>query len=50
MLSSELFQIMTVGQEYFRQVDNYIDMTGMIFMYLYSTTTPNNEWDEELDK
>lgn len=50
MLSSEIFQICTVGQEYFLQVENYIDLTGMVFMYLYSATTPKNEWDEELDK
>lgn len=36
MFCAELFQICIVRKEYFIHVENYIDLAGMLFMYLYS--------------
>lgn len=36
MFFSEVFQMFTVGLEYFKHVENYIDLTGMLFMFIYS--------------
>ena len=48
---SEVYQVISSeGHEYFKQVENWIDIIGIIYIYLYASKAPLTEYDEELDR
>lgn len=50
ILVSEFYQMMTIGHEYFLQVENYFDLTGIVYIFLFSTSHSTDHYQEVLER